>query len=476
MKLSTKKFAVFISTLALALVGIGAITGPAHAADCPYPVEDLTANDNPKTNIRLVSPSLSTDNAIRRYDFEGQFTLDCDWFGVGMRFFQVYVPYDQPTTLTFNATNAQGVPLVNTKLKLRLNKRYSSSNAPIIVNGVSARRGTETNDGGYVFATTDVNGNATFLVKTDSTRFPACDRDRDAVKLPDAPTRYDQDTPLQRTGELDSDCFSQLIPELTGEKTDSQDFVELHYFDPATLNNSVDSATINVLAPTLDETNSIQGDGTVQMYAPIGSKQIIAFQATKSDGTWARNVPVRVRINLGNSGSNAKVSAGIWGNTGNGLSTTLTPADSTKTAEDQLVLTGTTDAFGIVTFQLSNTDTVGITPPATKTTPVPVTGARYARIFAEVIDKSNTGSSLELHFFKPAPPTSITVAASGRKITVTINNAVGKTSTVSITGKSKVTLKPSKAKQVLTYAVTRGVKKVTVTANGKTVTKTFTIK
>ncbi|MFM8926714.1 MAG: hypothetical protein ACKOFA_00720, partial [Rhodoluna sp.] len=471
MKFNTKKLGVFISTLALALVGIGAITGPAHAADCPYPVADPTSNDKPKFNVRLISPVLSDDNSVRRYDFEGQFTQDCDWFGVGMRFNQVYVPFGQNTTLTFNVTSAAGVPQVNTKVTLRANKGYSNSNANVRVNGIKARPApSNASDGANVNAYTDINGNVSFFVASPD------DCEAYGGVLPAAPTRLDADTPNDRNADPMTDCYSQILPAVSGEKTDSADFVEIHYFNPSSLNYSVDEAQISLLAPTLDETNSIPGEGTVAAYAPVASKQWIAFQATKSDGSWARNAQVRVRINLADSGSNARVSAGIVGNTANGASTVLTPADSTKLVEDQLVLTGTTDAFGIVTFQLSNIDSIGELPPASKTAPLPETGARYARIFAEIVEKTNTGSSLELHFFKPVPPTSITVTAAGRKITVVINNAVGKTSTVAITGKSKVTLKPTKDKQVLTYAVTKGAKTVTVTANGKTVTKKFTIK
>ncbi|MBU6144050.1 MAG: hypothetical protein KGQ56_01100, partial [Acidobacteria bacterium] len=268
----------------------------------------------------------------------------------------------------------------------------------------------------------------------------------------------------------------QLLPSITGEKTDSADFVELHYFNSSALDYSVDEAEIKLLSPILDDNNSVAGDGVIQAYVPVGTKQIIAFQALKSDGSWARNAAVKVRINLADSLSNARVSAGIFGNTANGASTVLTPADSTKTSEDQLVLTGTTDAFGIVTFQLSNLDTTGELPPAAQNSPVPVEGAKYARVFAELVDKTNSGTPLELHYYKPVPPTTIAITASGRKITVTINNAIGKTSTVSITGRAKATVKPTKAAQTYSYTVTKGVKKVVVTANGKSLTKTFTIK
>ena len=65
------------------------------------------------------------------------------------------------------------------------------------------------------------------------------------------------------------------------------------------------------------------------------------------------------------------------------------------------MLTGKTDAFGIVTFQLSNLDTVAPAPPATKTTPVPETGFKFAKVFAELVAGTTTGSHLDLHYYKP---------------------------------------------------------------------------
>ncbi|MFN5558937.1 MAG: hypothetical protein ACK472_05620 [Rhodoluna sp.] len=471
MKLNTKKFGAFAATLALTLLSVGVISTPAKAADCPYPVTDQTSNDNPKANIRLVSPVLTDSNSIRRYDFEGQFTLDCDWFGVGMRFNQVYVPFGLSTTLTFQATSPAGAPLANQKVTLRANKGYSSSNANIRVNGVKARPApSNAADGASVFGNTDSNGMISFHITSPD------DCEAYGGVLPAAPTRLDADTPNDRNQSPMTDCYSQLLPSINGEKLDSADFVELHYFDSSALTYGTEEAEIKLLAPLLDDSNSIAGDGVVQAYVPVTTKQVVAFQALKPDGSWARNVDVRVRVNLADSGATAKVSAGIVGNSANGSATVLTAADQLKTAEDQLVLSGKTDAFGIVTFYLNNLDTLAPAPPATKTTPVPTEGAKFARVFAEVLNKTSIGSALELHYYKPVPPTSITITASGRKITVVINNAIGKTSTVSITGKAKVTLKPTSSKKVLTYSVTKGVKKITVTANGKTVTKTFTIK
>lgn len=471
MFLTSKKFLAFTSTILLAIVGVGAVSAPAHAAACPYEVLDQTANDHPKANIRLISPVLTDTNSIRRTELEQQFSVDCDWFGVGVRFNQVYVPFGQNATLTFHATNAAGAPLVNTKVTLRVNKGYSGSNAPVRVNGVKGRPAPfNAGDGADVDAITDMNGNVSFVVLSpdDCTLYGGM--------LPAKPANPLIDTPNDRNSDPTTDCYTQMLPKITGEKTDSADFVEFHYYDASSETYTTDSATVNLLSPGLTSSNSITDGSTVTTYAPIGSKQFLSFQATKADGTWARNLPVKVKINVANSGANAKISAGIVGNSTLGSVTTVAAADSTKTAEDQLVLTGTTDAFGVVTFTLNNTDTAGEAQPATPTSAVPTTGAKFATITAEITGVTTTANTYHYHFYKPVPPTSITITATGRKITVVINNAIGKTSTVSITGKAKATVKPTKAAQTYSYTVTAGAKTVTVIANGKTLTKKFTIK
>jgi hypothetical protein len=470
MNMSLKKLSAITATVMLSLVGFGAISTPAHAADCPYPVADQTANDHPKDVIRLISPVLTEDNSIKRYDFENQFTIDCDWFGVGMHFNQVYVPFGLTTNLTFHAATPAGAPLAFTKVTLRANKGYSNSNAAVRINGIKARPApSNASDGADVAGTTDVNGNVTFVVKSpdDCTAYGGV--------LPDAPASAGADTPNDRHADPTTDCYSQFLPQITSEKTDTADFVELHYFNPAGLDYATDTASVDVVAPTLDDTNSILGDGVVQTYSLVGSKQVVVFQALKADNSYARNHAVTVEINLASSGANSKISAGFIGL--NGLAT-LTPADSTKTDSDQLVLHGTTDAFGNVALIVSNTDTSGELPPATKTTAVPTTGAVFANFFTSLDGAFTPLKKLEVHFFKAAPPavTSITAVAVGKKITVTIKNAVGKKSTITITGKAKVTLTPTSATQVLNYTVTKGVKKVVVVSNGKTLTKTFVIK
>ena len=470
MKLTLKKLPAIIAALLLAVTGVTVASAPAHAADCPYPVADQSDNDNPKDNIRLISPVLTDDNSVHRQDLEIQFTQDCDWFGVGTRFNQVYVPFGQNVTMTFHATNPAGVPLANTKVKLRGNKGYSGSLAAVRINGVKARPApSSAADGADVFGNTDAFGNVSFLIASPS------DSDCSSYggSLPKAPANITDPTPHDVLNDNTADCYSQFLPEITGEKTDSADFVEFHYYDASTEDDSVSSATVSALAPVLDETNAVIGDGNTQAYALVGSTQVMAFQALQDDGSYARNQNVKVIVGMSGSNSNAAISAGIYGNASNGAATTLT---ANNPAGDQLVLTGKTDAFGTVTFLVKNTDTNGEAQPATLTTAPPVTGAKFSRISAALDGISSSGNSIEMHYFKPAPPTAITIAASGRKITVTITNAVGKNSTIAITGSKTVTVKPTKATQVYSYTVAKGSRTVTVVANGKTLTKKFTIK
>ena len=474
MSLKTNKLIAFASTALLSIVGVGAISTPANAAACPYPVENQASNDKPKYNIRLISPVLTDDNSIRRYDFESQFTMDCDWFGVGMRFNQVYVPFGLRTNLVFQATTPTGTPVANAKVTLRANKGYSNSNAAVKVNGIKARPApSNASDGANVIGTTDSNGVVNFVIQSPD------DCEAYGGLLTDAPANPGADTPNDRNADPTTDCFSQFLPSITGEKTDSADFVELHYFNPAGLDFTASDASISLLAPTLravtseaGKANAIDKDGILQAYAPIKSKQVIAFQALKANGSYAMNQPVTVRINLANSGSKAKTAAGIFSATGYVAAQVANP---TKTAEDQLVLTGTTDAFGVVAFSLNNTDTYSIAPPKTSTT-APAAGTRFSRVSAEITGKVNTGFPVEFHYYKPIPPTSIAATASGRKITVTLSYAKSKRSTISITGLKSVAVTPTVDKKAYSYTVKKGKITVKVTSNGKTLTKVFTVK
>ena len=268
MSIKTNKLIAIASTALLSIVGVGAISTPANAAPCRYDVINPTSNDKPVNNLRLISPSLTDDNSIRRYDFEAEFTMDCDWFGVGMRFHQVYVPFGLRTNLVFQATTRTGAPLANTTVTLRANKGYSSSNAAVKVNGIKARPApANASDGANIIGKTDANGVVNFVVQSPT------DCEEYGGILPDAPTSPSANTPNDTNSDPASDCFSQFLPSITGEKTDSADFVELHYYNPGVLDFTATDASISLLAPTLravegpeGKANALDNAGTLQAY------------------------------------------------------------------------------------------------------------------------------------------------------------------------------------------------------------------
>jgi len=151
------------------------------------------------------------------------------------------------------------------------------------------------------------------------------------------------------------------------------------------------------------------------------------------------------------------------------------PANSTKVTEDQLVLSGSTDAFGVVVFSLNNSDTVAGAPPKTSTSALPA-GSKFTRISAEITGKVSTGNPVEFHYYKPIPPTVIAATAAGRKISVTLSYAKGKKSSITITGLKAASVTPTVDKKVYTYTVKAGKITVKVVSNGKTLTKVFTVK
>jgi hypothetical protein len=418
----SKHFGKRVLNLSIALVLLivgGVASQSARAADCPYPVADQTANDHPKDVIRLISPVLTDDNSIHRYDFESQFTIDCDWYGVGMHFKQVYVPFGLTSVLTYHVTDPAGVPLVNTLVTLRVNKGYSNSNAAVRVYGVMARPApTNASDGANIRASTDINGNVTFVVASpdDCTTYGGT--------LPNKPTRYDSDTPNDRNQDPSRDCFTQIVPSISGEKTDTTDWVELHYFNATGMNYSLPSGSNvyqSLQAPVLGDTNSISKPTVTQAYTPVGGSQILTLSFNDAAGSFVRNQPVRIKINSAGSGSNAFVGAGIFGQNGYG------DAISTSSpSAGEIILNGTTDAFGSISILLKNSDSVGEPKPATITSPVPSTNQKSSLIVAQIDNHPIIGKGLELHYVSGLKlpgqslfaPTNVVASANGLVVTV----------------------------------------------------------
>jgi hypothetical protein len=180
-------------------------------------------------------------------------------------------------------------------------------------------------------------------------------------------------------------------------------------------------------------------------------------------------------VNKAYSKSNAKVTDG------------KNPTDS-KAAEsaDQALWTANTDANGYVTFHLTNTDTEGEATPATSTSPVPTSGVvLFSQIYPEVKGQDvDIADMIEIHFYGKAPV--LTASSSVTKkvvkgkasytLKVVVGGAMAKSAQIAITGLKTVSKAIADDPASFTFAVTPGVKTVTVTVDGKSVTSKVTVK
>ncbi len=403
MKFSLKRVLATVGALALTLGGLTAVSAPASAA-APYSGAFIT----------LVSPVLDETNTSEpaKNQAMAQTWVDSGWFGSGLKYQRSFAPVGSTITFVYHVADAQGKSLAGQPVTLRINKQYSNSVAAIRIDGQLAKPGTSASDGLRVTKTTDASGHVAFtLLNTDE---PGT-TEQEPVNWNDAPI-------ISEDG-LD-DVHVQVLPQIVGEKEDHSVITEIHFYEPA--NNDpqpVTSPTIRLQTPALTDTNSIArtdletlfsvtnnwyptGIKVRQAYLPTGSSNLLTYRVTDDNGKPLRNAEVKLHVNKARSGSNAKVTNGV------------TPTDSTKDNSaasgdfDQALWTATTDAFGTAVFPFRNTDTVGEPIPATKTTPVPLTGAKFSQLWPEVTAGADKADMTEFHFFGSFKAPTQSIAAS----------------------------------------------------------------
>jgi len=128
--------------------------------------------------------------------------------------------------------------------------------------------------------------------------------------------------------------------------------------------DSIASATIRLVSPTIDQSNSLDGTNDAaswvasHWYAPglryftheafVGSTISLTYHAANQDGLSIANHPIYLSVNKICSGSNASF-------TSPGVSAPIGPSVNCLSAGG--TLSGTTDGSGNVTFTLTNTNT-----------------------------------------------------------------------------------------------------------------------
>lgn len=473
-------FAAAVTVLALS----SAVSAPAMAAGDPP--QDAV--------IKLISPVLTAENtseaAANQKMADGW--VANGWFGTGLVFQRAFVPTGSTVTLVYHVTDKNGKIMAGQDVKLRINKGYSNSSSIVQVDDkvTTGVHKPESADQAQVTHKTDAYGNVTFVLKN-------LDKPGTGEPEPESMTAK----PNISVDGL-NDLHTQVLPEIAGEKPDHSVITEFHYYDPKTPAVQVATKpTIRLVSPILNDTNSIQradlektfsvdnnwyakGIGFRQAYVQTGSALNLVYKVTDDNGAPLANTVVKLHVNKAYSASKANLT--------DGTNATDPTKDSTQ-GNDQLLLTGTTDAFGNVLFALKNTDTKGEPVPASLTTPMPLTNGVFSQIYPEITGAAtDIADMVEFHFVgdvavpAAAPSTAVTVKATASKatvkgkpvysMTVAIANASGKSAAISITGLKKVTEKISVANQAFKYTVTAGKKTVSVVIAGKTYTSTVTVK
>ena len=368
---------------ALLLVGLS-LSSPAGAAPA-------------QTEIRLVTPVLTADNSYRNWDDPG-YWVSQGWFPDGITYRQAYAPVGSTINTTWLVTDpATKQPLPDTTVTLRVNKGYSVSNARVKVGNSAVTSGIERTgiDQLRVTAKTDQYGYVSFeLVNMDDPKNGAEPQ----------PAKFNQiaktaaDNPL---GDPNISLFTQLKPEILGEKNDIVDFVEFHFYKP---NNAsapdLSTVTVKPLAPTFAPEDSVKRDGGYIKYAVVGKPLVLAYGVTDAKGQPVVGRDLELTTNAAGSGGNAAVGAAG------------APATAAST---KWVLK--TDAFGNAVVVLNNTVTKGVAKPSALNVAPPTSGAVFARLqFALGGAGSLSADAFDLHFFQTAaaPPTK----PSAKKITI----------------------------------------------------------
>lgn len=415
MKVGLRKLGVVITSLSVATAMTGMISATARAADAAPPQD---------AHVKLLTPYLdatNTSEAEKNQKMADGWVAN-GWFGTGVIYQRTFVPVGSTTNLTYHVTDKNGNPLVNQKVKLRVNKGYSTSTSILQVDNVTTKGVDKPPlDQGTVFHYTDAFGNVTFSVK-----------DLDAPPLGEPQPESWTAAPNISADGL-NDLHSQMLLEVAGEKPDHSVFTEFHYYIPkSTPVVSATHPTIRLVTPVLDDSNSIhradlekmfsvdnnwyaKGVGFRQVYAPTGSKFILAYKVTDDNGAPLANTEVKLHVNKAYSKSNASITDG---------KTATDKSKDDSQGNDQALYTATTDALGYAVFTLQNTDTKGEAKPATWTTPTPTDptkDALFTQIFPEITGAgTDVADFVEIHFYgnvaapvvaKPTPkPTQTTIS------------------------------------------------------------------
>ena len=280
-------------------------------------------------NVRLVG--MDDTNSFNRPADAAFFSVANPWYRVGINVRTKQVPVGSTQTLTYLVTNAaDNTPLANQTVTLTMGKQYSGSNAKVNVgNAVSVGEANKT-----VTGTTGPDGRVTFsMVNTDVAA--------DAANNPG--TNLGADFSGKK-------LFTQVSAWVTSQTQDSIDLIDFIFFKPA------DAPVTKTAVSRLTGVNSTnawisEGEEWFQYYAAgiryiqrgveVGTTTSLSFTINDTDGAPYANKTVKLLLGKTYSSSSAKVAVNGTAFPGVG---------------DEKVIQLTTNASGVVSFDVSNSN------------------------------------------------------------------------------------------------------------------------
>ncbi|MEN9603320.1 MAG: hypothetical protein RL545_9 [Actinomycetota bacterium] len=459
---TTKKSLGAALALALSLLGLQGAVMPAQAA---------TASG--EAYIKLISPVIEDSMISQKAENQKMANswVDNTWFGSGLTYTVTWAPAGSTINVTYNVSDKDGNPFVNTPVKLRVGKGYSGSTAIVAVDGLKTNGVDKPPfDQADPIRKTDSFGNVTFTLVNLN----------DVSEGEPQPANW-TDKPISNT-DLNA-LYVQILPEVNGEKPDHSAITEFRLYKPnsATVAGTTNAPSIRLAAPALTDTNSVhredletlfsvtnswyaKGIGVRQAYVPIGGSAYMAYSVKDDSGKPVVNKEIKLHVNKAYSGSNGRVS-----NDGKDATDSKKPNDA-----DQAIWTATTDAFGTAVFLMKNSDTKGEATPAALTAKMPEgKAAVFSQFWPELAGAKDIADMTEFHFYTPAVTVSAVAATKAVKgkynVTITIGGPAGSSAAVNVTGLAKVTKKIGDTNSVsYSVPVSKGVKTVTVVVGGKT--------
>jgi hypothetical protein len=253
-----------------------------------------------------------------------------NWYRVGVNARTKQVPVGSTQALTYLVTNAaDNTPLANTTVTFVFGKQYSNSNAKVNVGAIAS-----TGEERTVTGVTNSEGRVTFtLVNTDVAA--------DAANNPGTNLGADF------TGKK---LFTQATAWVTSQAQDSIDMVDFVFFKPAEA--PVTKTAVSRLTG-VNSTNAWISEGEewfkyyaagiryIQRGVEVGKSTSLSFTVNDTDGAPYANKTVKLLLGKTYSGSSAKVAVNGTAFPGVG---------------DEKVIELTTNASGVVSFDVSNSN------------------------------------------------------------------------------------------------------------------------